>query len=137
MPVPALVTRNAEERQDAMFKTFKFVIVWIIVAAVTSVTIAYASSDTNSIPDQGEGASQINGWTVTNIEYHLANDASKLAAVEFDLDRPAGTVMVKVIAADAQYFSCVNNVGNHWRCEPNTDISIASMDELRVIATGN
>jgi hypothetical protein len=62
---------------------------------------AFASSETSQFPTAGEGASAISGWTVTNVNYRLAEDPSKIAAVEFDLDSPADVVQVSLDSSKA------------------------------------
>ncbi len=98
---------------------------------------AFASSETSQFPTGGEGASAISGWTVSNAHYRLADDPSKIAAVEFDLDRPAGVVQVSLDSSKAAFFTCENLSGTHWFCNVSSRVSVAGANEFRVIATGN
>jgi hypothetical protein len=98
---------------------------------------AFASSETSALPSSGEGASPISGWAVANVQYRLGQDASKIAAVEFDLDSPATLVQVKLTSSSATFFPCENVNGTHWLCNLGSQVSVASSDEFRVIATGN
>jgi hypothetical protein len=98
---------------------------------------AFASSSTNELQTGGEGASLISGWTISNIHYQLGQDPSQIAAVDFDLDRPAAVVQVSLNSAGAVFFPCQNIGSTHWSCTINPEVSLASSDQLRVIATGN
>ncbi len=84
---------------------------------------------------RGEGASQISGYVVTNVKYHLANEPSKIDIVEFNLDGPATVVKIKLVSADLNFYSCTRANAYLWRCEVNPAVDISSMDELRVIAS--
>lgn len=98
---------------------------------------AFASSATSGVQPGGEGASSISGWTVSNVHYQLGQDPSNIAAVEFDLDSSAGAVQVSLNSSRAAFFPCENLSGTHWFCDLHSQVSVASADEFRVIATGN
>jgi hypothetical protein len=98
---------------------------------------AFAASETAGHPTGGEGTSLISGWMVSNVHYQLGQDASKISAVEFDLDRAATQVQVSLNSSSAAFYSCVNVSGTHWFCNTFSQVGIAGADELRVIATGN
>ena len=98
---------------------------------------AFASSETSQFPTGGEGASAISGWTVSNVHYRLAEDPSKIAAVEFDLDGPAELVQVSLDSSKAAFFTCENLSGRHWFCSVGSRVSVAGANEFRVVATGN
>ena len=112
------------------------VMVLFFVIAFYSV-YAFASSETNGPRTGGEGVSPISGWTVSNVGYQLGQDRSKIAAVQFDLDGPAGTVQVSLNSSQAEFFSCENLSGTHWYCNIRSQVSVAGADEFRVIAAGN
>jgi hypothetical protein len=116
-----------------MFKITRIVLLWFLVAIIACAIYAYASS---TVPIRGgEGASRISGYVVTNVKYHLANEPSKIDIVEFNLDGPATVVKIKLVSADLNFHSCIHANAYHWRCEVNPAVDIASMDELRVIAS--
>jgi hypothetical protein len=98
---------------------------------------AFASSETGQIPAGGEAASPISGWTVSNVHYQLAEDASRIAAVEFDLDASAKTVQVSLDSSKALFFSCANLSQTHWICHVGSQVSVAAANEFRVVAAGN
>lgn len=97
---------------------------------------AFASSD-SGVKASGEGTGLISGWTTFNVDYQLANDPAFVNSVSFDLDAPAGTVSVKLSSRSTVYTNCINVNAYHWQCDFPSGVSIASMDELRVIAVGN
>jgi len=116
-----------------MLKIFRFAFLWFFVVIIGCTTYAYASSVIP--PRQGEGASPISGYVVTNVKYRPAIDPSKIDLVEFDLDEPAMMVKIKLVSTDAEFHACINVGARLWRCELNPAVSVSSIDELRVIAT--
>ena len=98
----------------------------------------YAFAFSNSEAEEsGEGAGTISGWTTSNVQYQLSSDPSLVKSVNFDLDAPAGTVSVQLSSQSAVFTSCTNVSAYHWQCDFSAGVSLASMDELRVIAVGN
>lgn len=98
----------------------------------------YAFAFSNSEAEEsGEGAGTISGWTTSNVHYQLSSDSALVQNVSFDLDAPASRVSVKLRSASTTYTSCLNVNAYHWQCDFPTGISLASLDELRVIAVGN
>ncbi len=77
----------------------------------------------------------ISGWVASNVTYRLAEDSSKIAAVEFDRDNPAQMVKASVNSSSNAYFNCMNTSGTHWVCELGGE-SLSNADALRVIAAG-
>jgi hypothetical protein len=107
----------------------------LIVLAIFYTTYAFASSNSGFAPG-GEGVNAISGWVVSNVNYRLSEDSSKIAAVEFDLDSPATVVKASINSSNSVLFSCVNSGATHWICNTNQE-DIASADALKVIASGN
>ncbi len=117
-----------------MYKLVRIQFVVLAASVFFYATYAFASSNSNFRPG-GEGAATISGWTVSNINYRLAEDASKIASVEFDLDNSAGMVKASINSSTNAFFNCVNTTGTHWVC--NVDqASLSQADELQVIASG-
>lgn len=98
---------------------------------------AFASTETSALQTGGEGTSPISGWTVSDVHYQSGQDPSRIAAVEFDLDRPAARVQVSLNSSSTAFYTCVNVNGTHWLCNISSQVSIAGADELRMIATGD
>jgi hypothetical protein len=97
---------------------------------------AFASSSSGANVS-GEGAGTISGWTTSNVHYQLSEDPALVKSVSFDLDAPAGRVSVKLSSKSTAYTSCTSVTAYHWQCDFPSGVSLASIDELRVIATGN
>ena len=114
---------------------FRFQFVILIVVAISFATFAFASSQTGQ-PPGGEGISTISGWNVSDVHYLLAEDASTLAAVEFDLNSPANMVKASVSSTGGMFFNCQNTNGYHWMCNINPSVKVSDMNELKVVATG-
>ena len=117
-----------------MTKLFRFHIHILLLVIVIYSTYAFASANTNKVMVAGEGAGAISGWVVSNIRYQQAADPSFLAAVEFDLDKPAGNVRVSLDSASAMYSDCDNIFDFHWVCYMRSNTKIASINELGVVA---
>jgi hypothetical protein len=112
------------------------ILVLLAAAALSLFTFAFTAA--NVVPDTkaGDGAGDITGYTVTNVQYQLDTaDASLIESVSFTLDDAASSVRAKVNAASTTYTTCTNTGGNNWSCDFATDPTVLSADELRVIAT--
>lgn len=107
-----------------------------LVAAAISPIYAFAFSDP-ATEASGEGASTISGWTISNVQYQLANGSANIQGVRFDLDAPAEAVSVKLSSKSALYTSCTHVTGYQWQCDFPAGVSVSSMDELHVIAVGD
>ncbi|RPI94644.1 MAG: hypothetical protein EHM40_05820 [Chloroflexi bacterium] len=110
----------------------------VIVFAGVAIFPVYAfASSSSGAKASGEGAATISGWTTSDVHYRPSNDPSRVESVNFDLDAPASTVSVKLSSTSTAYTSCTNLNTYHWQCDFPSGVSIASMDEFRVIAVGN
>ena len=118
-----------------MFKWFRFIFIALIIAVGFYSTNAYASSETLQYPSRGEGAAEISGYIITDVQYHLSKNPSKLGSVEFNLDGPASQVVIGFDIPADQLFTCRNVRGQHWFCEVH-EVEIALIKEFRVIASG-
>ncbi len=116
-----------------LIKLFAFAL--ILGVALFSVP-AFASSH-SGVEISGEGVSQISGWVVSNVSYQLAENPSQVKSVSFDLNAPAGYVSVKMVSNSMDFSTCSNRGGYHWQCDLHANVTISSMDEFRVVATGN
>ncbi|MHB8059959.1 MAG: hypothetical protein ACYDHO_03915, partial [Gaiellaceae bacterium] len=83
----------------------------------------------------GDGHSSISGYTISNVVYTLDNTSPQnIAGWQFDLDAAATSVRSKLVSSGSTYTVCVHGAGFHWTCTPATQPSVASANELRVIA---
>ncbi len=120
-----------------MRNILKGYMLFLFTLIVGSVYIAFAFSGPEQPVQRGEGASGISGWVVGNIEYTLvANNPALVSSISFTLDGPAHQVIVYLGSGNTAPASCLPQGGYRWQCE-TPGVSVASLDELRVIATGN
>ena len=119
-----------------MIRTLKPLIFMAVLlfVAVYSVS-AQASSDTWEAPKRGEGAAAISGYTITNLQFQLAQDTALLDGVEFDLDAPADQVQVSFDPSPGRSFSCRNQAGNHWVCELG-QVQLREVEGIHISASG-
>ncbi len=117
-----------------MYRLVRIQLIVLMASVFFYATYAFASSNSNFQPG-GEGVNMISGWAVSNVNYHLTEDSSKIAAVEFDLDNPASIVQASINSSSNVYFNCTNTNGTHWLCDAGQE-SVSNADELRVIASG-
>jgi hypothetical protein len=115
-----------------IISTFIFV---CLISVITSTRLAWA--DQSELQSRrGEGSAQVSGVTVTNVHYQTnPNDPTQMEAVEFDTEIFQGNVEVKLVSTSTEYFKCVKSSAQHWICSL-ADTSVASVDELRVVAKG-
>jgi hypothetical protein len=117
------------------FKANAFVLA-LIFAVVSTITYAFASSNTGSSDSVGYGAGSISGYVVTNVSYELGNNSSNISSTSFTLSAPAVKVQIKLSHAQTNWYNCINVSGNDWTCDSNSH-SLSSANELQVTALGN
>ena len=118
-----------------MNRLIRFPLVTLLVLVVAFTTFAFASSQTGGAAG-GEGADLVSGYNISGVHYLLSEDASKLAAVEFDLNAPANVVKASVNSSTGVFFDCQNAGGYHWVCSIHSSVNVSDANELKVIATG-
>lgn len=113
----------------------------VVIAALigfgfSSITYAFASSNTGQPDTAGYGKGDISGYVVTNVGYNLGSDPSGIASISLTLSAPATKVNIRLSAAQSSWYDCVNVNANNWTC--NTEnTSLKSADQLQVSASGN
>ena len=107
----------------------------IALAAVVTVTIPAWTGDSavgSSLAGDGEG--DVSGFTVSDIDYHLAADPGRLESVTFRLDpapNPDGSV--RVVLADHTYDCAIDGaVATCHTADP--PLTVADITSFRVIA---
>lgn len=119
------------------FDIRRFRYVAALIAAVCVAVGAYAFTNSNTVPatNAGSGSGAISGYTISNVQYTLNSDPTKIDAVTLTLDKAAGTVKVQVVTGGSWY-SCTNPTGNDWSCDTTApQASVAPADQLTVVAT--
>ncbi len=121
-------------------KVLLFVLAVIVIAGS-----AYAFAAANTIPDNnvGSGVSTVSGYVISNIEYNfVAGDPTKVDTIEFDLDKPAGTVKIQLDATaitgdtDWDWTTCVIST-LHVTCTPAATLLTADIKDLNIAASTN
>ena len=108
----------------------------LLAGLLSAGTYAFTASNTVAATRAGDGNAAVTGFAVTNVTYNpSALDPTLLASYEFDLDGVATVVNAKPLSTQVVYDSCTNTVGNHWTCPATVGTTIASLDNLRVVAT--
>jgi hypothetical protein len=117
-------------------KLLKFMIIGLIMLAISGTAYAFAASNSVSDAHAGDGQGAISGYVVSNVDYSLSpGDPSELDSVSFSLDSAAAVVKVQ-LENGGSFFDCSNRSGNQWECWTNGQ-AVGSMSRLRVVAIGN
>jgi hypothetical protein len=113
-------------------RRFAAIVVALLIGAAT---FALAASNTVPTSRAGDGNGAITGYTVTNVSYSLlASDPSLIDLWTFDLNAAASVVKSKVVASSTTYVNCTNTSGTTWQCDPATNPTVLSANQLDVIA---
>ena len=100
---------------------------------------AFTASNAMPVDTQaGDGATEITGYTVSDVHYGLnATDPENIDSVTFNLDStpPVGSTKKIQLTADGAWYSCTN-VAAALTCATTTpQATVAGSDNLRVIVT--
>ncbi len=126
-----------------MFRNFKVLLLVLIVLVIAGSAYAFAAA--NTIPDNnvGSGVSTVSGYVISNIEYNFAaGDPTEVATIEFDLDKPAGTVKIQLDATavtgdtDWDWATCAIST-LHVTCTPAATLLTVDIKDLNVAASTN
>jgi hypothetical protein len=117
------------------FKANVFALV-LIFSVISTITYAFASSNTGDSDLAGYGAESINGYVVSDVSYELGNDSPKITSVSFTLNAPAAKVQIKLSDVQTNWFGCLNVSGNNWTCDANNS-ALSSASKLQVAAISN
>jgi len=115
-------------------RTFVFMLV-LSGAIFSSVTYAFASSDTGYPDPAGGGIASISGYVVSDVKYNLGNDPSGIGSVSFSLSAPATSVIIRLSDAQTDWFNCANVSGNDWICDTQ-NMPVVAANQLQVTARG-
>ena len=117
------------------FKAF-VVLAILIGASISSITYAFASSNTVYPNPAGNGNGDISGYVVSNIHYNQDNDPSRIASVNFTLSAPATRVNIRLSDTQSNWYGCTNVNANEWTCDTQ-NAPLKSANQLQVSASGN
>lgn len=122
-------------------KSKKLAALVITTLALTAGTYAFAAANTVPDTNAGDGSGAISGYTITNVAYDINSDTDPTDVDSVDIDVVAdnagvdpSAVYVKVDSLSATYTSCVAGASPTWTCTFADGTTVASADELRVIA---
>ncbi len=119
-----------------MKKPYYTAVLCVIIGVIFSLTYAHASQSIE-LDQRGEGTGRVSGITVTNIKYRLSSiDPSRVDAVTFDVADFQGNISVKLVSSSNNFYSCILQSGSRWLC-PVDGVNVASIDAVRVVASGN
>jgi hypothetical protein len=131
------------QRRKAMFRNFKVLLLALVVIVIAGSAYAFAAANTIPANNVGSGASTVSGYVISNIEYNFAaGDPTQIATIEFDLDKPAGTVKIQLDATavsgdtDWDWTTCAIST-LHVTCTPGSTLLTADIKDLNIAASTN
>lgn len=106
---------------------------------VMSVAYGFAAANTVPVSGAGDGAGEISGYNVSDIDYTLDGTNPKLIdAVDFTLTAKVGApqarvVTIQLVQGSGDYFTC-SVAGSAVSCPVGGAVTVLDADELTVIA---
>lgn len=110
-----------------------------LLAVLVGIGQAFTATNTVTVTRRlGDGPGVISGFTISNVHY-TPNPANRLyvQVAEFDLDRPATRVVMKMVSSSTTAVNCALSSGNtHATCTWSlaNAPTLLAMDQLRVVA---
>jgi hypothetical protein len=113
----------------------------LLVLACVGLAVAvygFTASNTVTAKDAGDGSAAISGFTISSVAYTLnTSDPTKIDAVTFSISpTTTSTLKVKLVSAGSTWYSCTNSSGSVSCTTTSPQATVASADELRVVAVG-
>jgi hypothetical protein len=120
-------------------KSFRLLIVAMLIALVGAATYAFTASNTVPGSKAGSGSGAISGYTVSNIQYTLGANPTNLNAVSFNLDAAASDVKITLVNGGTVYdcgaagagpsfaVSCDTTVGTQATVSPANNLTVVSV----------
>lgn len=116
-------------------RRFRLVAAALAAVALAAGTYAFTASNTVPSTSAGSGSAAISGYTVSNVAYTLNSDPTKIDAVDFDLDKAAGTVKIQVVSGGSWYACDNGGSGNSWSCDTTSpQATVSAANNLTVLA---
>lgn len=114
------------------------VITGAAIMAFVSLLGSSALTASNTVPESkaGDGANDITGYEVTDVDYTLAANPQNIDSVSFVLDSiPSANSEIQVrLATGGSWYACTSDDEDVTCDTSNPVITVAAADELRVIA---
>ncbi len=110
----------------------------LVVLAVAAGGYAFAATNTVPATQAGAGSNTISGYTISNVVYGLDSvNPSELDSVTFDVaGGTPNTVKVQVVST-GNWYDCTAGTAPSWSCTITDTVTVESMDQLSVVATGS
>jgi hypothetical protein len=98
----------------------------------------FAAANTVPATKAGDGSGAISGYTASSVIYTLnSSDPSKIDKVAFTLNPTSTTtVKAKLVSAGTDWYSCTNTAGSVECVTTSPQATVASADQLQVVAVG-
>lgn len=120
-----------------MLRNIKVLLLAFVVLAVAGSAYAFAASNTVPATKAGDGSGAVSGYTITSVAYTLnGSDPSTLDSVAFDVGATATTVKAQLVSSGGTWYDCTLGTGTTWSCN-TAGLAVSTIDQLRVVATGN
>lgn len=117
-------------------KSAKFLVLIVLILALSGFTYAYAASNILPATSAGDGAEAVTGYTVTNVLYNLnSTNPDLLDSVTFTLSAPADEVSIRLVTTGSTWYPCTIATSTSVTCL--TSAAVLSIDTLQVVATGS
>ncbi len=101
-----------------------------------SVAIAVAALSEEALTGSsrtGLSSSGVSGYVISNVDYRLAADPTRIVGVSFSLDaEPQGEIRVRV--AEGQAWATCRVDGRHAACSLAASVAVRHVDRLDVVA---
>jgi hypothetical protein len=145
-PAQTRTNRICKQKEKAMFRNFKVMLVVLVVIIVAASAYAFAAG--NTVPDTAAGytANVISGYTVTNIVYDLnAADPTTVDKITFGidpttLDDPEAAVVYLQTELGGAWTTCVVTTDDDVTtvvCDPETSPLVEDVTALNIVASSS
>jgi hypothetical protein len=113
----------------------------LLLVILATAGFGFAAVNTVAPSSAGDGAEDISGYAITNIDYVLdTNDPTLIDEVNFFLAGGTGApndVEVKLISTGSDWFTCTATPAGHpttYNCDVDVVTTVTAADEFRVVA---
>ena len=111
----------------------RIAVAFVAAGAIASGAYAFMASNTVPTSYAGDGQGTISGYAVSSVHYTLDTDPTKMDAVAFTLDQPAGDVRVS-LDHGSSWTTCSISGGTGVTCTFASAQAVLPADQLRVVA---